>query len=94
MLSSEYMADVTARFKRGDSVDNQKLDQLSEAIKGLNNDDVVAELESLRNDISGLQDAIKSMQVVLDSGELVGGIAEDMDTALGMRAIVNSRGRY
>lgn len=40
-------------------------------------------LNGVRSDISRLEKAIGSMQVVLSSGALVGGIATDMDNALG-----------
>ena len=40
-------------------------------------------LNGVRSDISRLEKAISSMQVVLSSGALVGGIATDMDNALG-----------
>ena len=40
-------------------------------------------LSGVRDDISRLEKAIGSMQVVLSSGALVGGIATDMDNALG-----------
>ena len=42
-----------------------------------------ANLDGVRSDISRLEKAIGSMQVVLSSGALVGGIATDMDNALG-----------
>ena len=42
-----------------------------------------ANLDGVRSDISRLEKAISSMQVVLSSGALVGGIATDMDNALG-----------
>lgn len=68
--------------------------QLIDAIKSIDNHEVVEELVALRNDISELQSAMSGMQVVMNSGALVGQIVDDMDRALGSRAILNSRGRY
>ena len=49
-------------------------------------------LNGVRSDISRLEKAISSMQVVLSSGALVGGIATDMDNALGARQMLRKRG--
>ena len=73
------------------SMSNQ---MLIDAIRNINNDDVVDELSELRNDISNLQTAITHMQVVMNTGALVGQIMEPMDKALGNKALMNSRGRY
>ena len=68
--------------------------QLIDAIRSIDNHEVVEELVALRSDISELQSAMSNMQVVMNSGALVGQIVDDMDRALGSRAILNSRGRY
>ena len=49
-------------------------------------------LNGVRSDISRLEKAIGSMQVVLSSGALVGGIATDMDLALGAKQQLKKRG--
>lgn len=49
-------------------------------------------LNGVRSDISRLEKAISSMQVVLSSGALVGGIATDMDLALGAKQQLKKRG--
>lgn len=49
-------------------------------------------LTGVRSDISRLEKAIGSMQVVLSSGALVGGIATDMDLALGAKQQLKKRG--
>ena len=51
-----------------------------------------ANLDGVRSDISRLEKVIGSMQVVLSSGALVGGIATDMDNALGARQMLRKRG--
>lgn len=68
--------------------------QIIDAINNINNDDVVREISSLRDDISNLQSAITSMQVVLNTGTLVGQLVEPMDKALGSKALLKNRGRY
>ena len=74
-----------------DTLQNQ---MLLDAVKNINNDDVVAELGNLRNDISNLQSAITHMQVVMNTGALVGQIVDPLDNALGMKSLMNTRGRY
>ena len=74
--------------------DDASTQQIINAINGINNDDVVREIGALRSDISQLQSAITSMQVVMNTGVLVGQLVEPMDKALGAKALYNSRGRY
>lgn len=56
------------------------------------NSDVVAELQALREEMSYLSDDIQQMQVVMDTGALVGTMAGPMDKAMGRRAIYRGRG--
>lgn len=56
------------------------------------NSDVVEELKALREEMSGLSDDIQQMQVVMDTGALVGTMAGPMDKAMGRRAIYRGRG--
>lgn len=74
-----------------DSTSNQ---QIVDAINRINNDDVVREIGALRDDISQLQTAMTNMQVVLNTGTLVGQLVEPMDRALGSKALMKNRGRY
>ena len=67
--------------------------QLIDAIKSIDNDKVVNELVALRSDISELQSAMTNLQVVMNTGALVGQILEPMDVALGAKAMRNQRGR-
>lgn len=53
---------------------------------------VLTELRNLRSDITNLNSAMSHMQVVMDSGALVGSIAAPMDSALGRRHIYSKRG--
>jgi tape measure domain-containing protein len=74
-----------------DSSSNQ---QIIDAINNINNDDVVREINNLRDDISNLQAAMTNMQVVMNTGALVGQLVEPMDKALGSKALIKNRGRY
>lgn len=74
-----------------DSSSNQ---QIIDAINNINNDDVVREINNLRDDISNLQTAMTNMQVVMNTGALVGQLVEPMDRALGSKALIKNRGRY
>ena len=56
------------------------------------NSDVVNEIRALREDLSYMEEAISEMQVVMDTGALVGQMAGPMDDALGQRAIRSGRG--
>lgn len=56
------------------------------------NNDIVAELKALREEMSYLSDDMQNMQVVMDTGALVGSMAGPMDKAMGRRAIYKGRG--
>ena len=56
------------------------------------NQDIINELKALREDVTMLGDDLAEMQVVMDSGALVGSIAGPMDKALGARTIRSKRG--
>lgn len=58
----------------------------------VDNSDVVETLESMMSEISDLGNRISRMQMVVDSGALVGQIAPYMDNALGRIAIRRDRG--
>lgn len=68
------------------------LDGSSSMIVNTNNGDVVNEINRLRGDISTLSTAIQRMQIVMDSGALVGAISSDMDNALGQQLAYAGRG--
>lgn len=56
------------------------------------NSDVVEELRALREDMATMGEEISNMQVVMDTGALVGATAGPMDKALGARTIRYKRG--
>ena len=55
------------------------------------NIDVINELQILRDHIDDLNEAILNMQLVLDSGELVGGTVSKMDASLGNKSMMKNR---
>ena len=55
------------------------------------NMDVVNELQALRDHVDALNETIYNMQIVLDSGALVGGTSSKMDAELGTRAMMKAR---
>ena len=59
---------------------------------GLNNKDVVNELQTLAARFDDLNEAVSNMKVVLDSGELVGATSHKMDSQLGELAMRRGRG--
>lgn len=59
---------------------------------GINNKDVIAELQSLADRFDDLNEAVANMKVVLDSGELVGATSRKMDNQLGELAMRRGRG--
>lgn len=56
------------------------------------NDDVVKAIDGLRRDMSEMGEAIRRMKVVLDSGTLVGEMADKIDTKLGRKMVYEGRG--
>lgn len=58
----------------------------------VNNDDVVGAIEELRSDLATMMNAFSRLQVVMDSGRLVGELVDPMNDALGMKAKYDKRG--
>ena len=97
LFDRDYAMGVTASLSGVEprqSVSQDSIDELTEAIKSINNDDVVDAIDTMRDDISNLQTAMSGMQVVMNTGALVGELIEPMDVAFGTKALVNGRGRY
>lgn len=82
--SMDIAGDVSARMnaKQVASLDGIQVD----------NRNVVDAITAMRGDISSLSDAVQRMQIVMDTGTLVGAIAPSMDSALGRRAVYAGRG--
>ena len=97
LFDDQYRLDMQTRMGKmetSNAINPAQIDQLEDAIRSINNDDVINEMETLRNDISNLKDAMTNLQVVLNTGTLVGEIVEPIDKALGNKTLINSRGRY
>ena len=84
-------------------LNTRRSDELASSLNGVRNQngksdndssraDVVAAIDSLANRVVMMGESIENMQVVLDSKKLVGGIAGQMDSALGVRATRARRG--
>ena len=58
----------------------------------VDNENVVRELRSLRSDMADMAEQMKRMRVVLDTGTLVGEMADPMDAALGRKQAYKGRG--
>ena len=86
-LSTMLASDAFTGFNQ-----NQILKQ--EQIQNINstNADVVAALGLLRGDVNNLNDSMGGLQVVMDSGQLVGAISRPMDNALGRQNMYKKRG--
>lgn len=57
----------------------------------VDNDNVVKAIEGLRGDMSIMTDAMGKMQIVMDSGTIVGELTPKIDKSLGKRYIYNER---
>lgn len=58
----------------------------------VDNDDVVVELRTLRGEMASMLERMEKLRVVLNTGALVGELAEPMDVALGQRSTQRGRG--
>lgn len=58
----------------------------------VDNDGVVQELRSLRSEMADMTARLERMQVVLDTGSVIGSLAGPMDAALGQKQIYKGRG--
>ena len=75
---------------------NRSIDSLSfdgaKLYGGLSDRNIVSILDALSERIGALGDAVTNMQIVLDSGELVGATSAKMDGQFGVMAMRRSRG--
>lgn len=76
----------------GNQNDKSELFGKLQEVAEKSNNKLTSAIDSLRNDFSEMASKLERMQVVLDSGALVGEIAPDMDNALGGLARMNRRG--
>lgn len=88
MLDTEqsyHMAGINAQLMAARSAEmtNNKL--------SVDNHDIIMELESLRAQFTALTQSLNSMQIVMDSGKLVGQLIGPLDAELGTRLLRASR---
>lgn len=87
-------ASINSAFNTGNIEIGQFSGQLAADINSLRRNDnaIVDELKLLREDINTMSDEISSMQMILDTGVLVGEISSGVDRQLGARSIFKKRG--
>lgn len=73
---------------------NSTLDrmQIQNGIPENDNSDILRAIKKLREDVSSLAESVSKMKVVMDTGSLVGALAEPMNNALGRKLIYEKRG--
>lgn len=78
---------VSGFFKTDDPLGLSKLHDLE-----VRNAELVQEVQGLRAEMRTYTDAISQLSIIMDSGELVGAIAPQMDAELGQMQILSGRG--
>ncbi len=69
-----------------------RMDYMEAMKNGYNDGNVLGAIGKLNNDINNLNQSMSNMTVVMDTGALVGSIAEPVDYALGQRQYMRGRG--
>lgn len=88
-LSTRMISSVNMGFSK-DSL--EEFANRFEKMNTLGNDNIVNEIKQLRTDVNALNASMSRLQVVMDSGALVGSIVPAMDSQLGSIALLKSRG--
>ena len=71
---------------------NNLLSNIQASIPDNTNDDVVLAINGLRDDLNVLSARVNNLQVVMDTGELVGVITDPIDSQLGWNSVLAERG--
>ena len=71
---------------------NNLLESIQAAIPDNDTEDVVDAINDLRSDMAVINQRLTNMQIVMDSGELVGALVEPMDQQMGFNATLVERG--
>lgn len=87
--SYEVGAEVNASMNQ---IALDKMDYMEAMRTGYNDGNVIGAIGKLNNDINSLNESMSNMTVVMDTGALVGSIAEPVDYALGQRQYMRGRG--
>ena len=80
----------SAGYISGKLAGQNEIKEVQEVV--VNNDDVISEVQTLRQDVQSLRDVIGNMRIYLDTGRLVGGITRPIDNNLGKQTILRERG--
>lgn len=90
--SMELGMNVAYGYQNGN---NSHTDDMINKISELNaqaNSKIVNAVEGLKDDFAELLNKLGKLQVVMDTGSLVGAITPEMDRSLGVAAVINRRG--
>lgn len=79
-------------FGSGVNMPQAKYMSTSQLVSTADNSEVVAAVNSLKSDITGLKDSMTNIKMYLDTGTMVGAMVEDIDNALGRRMVYAGRG--
>ena len=82
---------IAANNQNGNNYQSELFGKMQDMAEKANGK-LTSAIDSLRSDFNDMASKLERMQVVLDSGALVGEIAPDMDSALGGLAKMNRRG--
>ena len=82
---------IAANNQNGNSYQSELFGKMQDMAEKANSK-LTSAIDSLRSDFNDMTSKLERMQVVLDSGALVGEIAPDMDSALGGLVKMNRRG--
>ena len=107
-LMGEGWNDITSWFNNGQTIDlnsnisrltptntdNSSEDAILSALRSMDVNGVKTEIQNMRTDILNLEASMSNLQVVMNTGALVGQLLNPMDSAMGNKAMLNSRGRY
>lgn len=96
-LAANIVGNETMRFGSDVSLDLDKatldkIDYSNNLMDGYSNNNIVDALTLLNGDVNKLNENMASMQIVMDTGALVGQMAQPMDNALGRRQYLRGRG--
>lgn len=99
-LSSEMSSFNSAFSKQANKLNGLNGDitaNIADSMDGFvqnDNSDIVNELYALRGDVNYLNESLSNMQVIMDSGELVGSLSGKMNNTLGKRTLLTKRGGF
>ncbi len=88
MLNGNKSIELSSKTKN----DSDLAYQYNQHGLNVNNKDLITTILSVRKDINDLSDKVGQMQIVMDTGALVGQISSPLDSLLGRRSYLRERG--